>query len=115
MEDGIERKEVVSSIEVENDLKDIYLYSLETFGWRKADEYLNLLKKVIRQLSELYSMNSECRQLATKGKIYRRAIVESHIIIYRIVHRIEVLRVLHSASSNRKIRTARNVKIRSTC
>ena len=111
MENGFECKEVVSSIAVETDLKEIYLYSLETFGWRKADEYLHLLQQVIRQLSEQYTIHSECWQLATTGKTYRRAIVESHIIIYRIAQRIEVLRVLHSASSNRKIRTARNVKI----
>ena len=109
MEVGIERKDVVSSEELENDLKEIYLYSLDTFGRKKADEYLDSLKSHIRQLSVRYLMYPECQQLKTKRKIYRRVIVESHIIIYRILKRVEALRVLHSASSNRKIRSARIV------
>ena len=111
MDEGVERKEIVSSLDLENDLKEIYLYSLETFGRRKADEYLGNLNKAIRQLAIYYLMYPECRQLPTKGKIYRRVIVESHIIIYRISKRIEVLRVFHSASSNTKIRSARTVKL----
>ena len=111
MEEGVERKEIVSSLDLENDLKEIFLYSLETFGRRKADEYLNTLNKAIRKLSVYYLMYPECRQLPTKGIIYRRVNVESHIIIYRIAKRIEVLRILHSASSNTKIRTARTVKL----
>jgi plasmid stabilization system protein ParE len=111
MDNAVERKEVVSSVEVEEDLKEIYLYSLETFGKKKADEYLNTLTNVIKQLAARYLIYSECRQLPTKGKIYRHVTVESHIIIYRISKRIEVLRVFHSASSNVKIQTVRKVKI----
>ena len=111
MENGIERKEVVASVELEIDLKEIYQYSLETFGNRVADEYLDRMKKAIRLLGVQYSMHAECWQLETKRKIYRRVIVQSHIIIYRIAERIEVLRVFHSASSNTKIRSARKVKI----
>ena len=111
MEDVINRKDVVSPLELENDIKEIYLYSLDTFGRRKADEYLDALKHHIRQLADGYLMYPECRQLPTKGKIYRRVIVESHIIIYRIAKRVEVLRIFHSASSNRKIRSARTVNI----
>ena len=111
MENGVERKDVVSSLELENDIKEIYLYSLDTFGRRKADEYLDALKRHIGQLAECYLMYPECRQLPTKGKIYRRVIVESHIIIYRITKRVEVLRIFHSASSNRKIKSARTVNI----
>jgi plasmid stabilization system protein ParE len=111
MENGVELKEVVSSVELEEDLKEIYLYSLETFGSRKADEYLNSLKSAIRELDVCYLMHSECRQLPTKGKIYRRILAGSHIIVYRRSRRIEVLRVFHQASSNFKIRTVRKVKI----
>ena len=50
MENGIERKEVIASVELEIDLKEIYQYSLETFGIRKADEYLDCMKKAIRLL-----------------------------------------------------------------
>jgi plasmid stabilization system protein ParE len=111
MEDGIERKEVVASVELEIDLKEIYQYSLETFGRRKADEYLESMKKAIRLLEVQYMMHAQCWQLETKRKFYRRVIVHSHIIIYRIAGRVEALRVFHSASSNTKIRSARKVKI----
>ena len=111
MENGIEWKEVIASVELEIDLKEIYQYSLETFGIRKADEYLDCMKKAIRLLDVQYLMYAQCWQLETKRKIYRRVIVGSHIIIYRIAERIEVLRVFHSASSNTKIRSARKVKI----
>ena len=111
MEDGIEQKDVVASVELEIDLKEIYQYSLDTFGKRKADEYLDCLKSSMRSLDVCYLMHTECRQLATKGKIYRRIIFGSHIIIYRIAKRIEVLRIFHSASSNRKIQSARKIKI----
>jgi plasmid stabilization system protein ParE len=110
MENGVELKEVVSSIELEEDLKEIYLYSLDTFGKKKADNYLNSLKSVIKKLAVYYQMYSECSQLPTKGKIYRHVVVESHVIIYRISKRIEVLRIFHSASSDCKIQTVRKVK-----
>ena len=111
MENGIERKEVIASVELEIDLKEIYQYSLDTFGTKKADEYLGCLKKAIHLLDVQYLMHTQCPQLETKGKIYRRVVVNSHIIIYRIAERIEVLRVFHSASGNTKICSARKVKI----
>jgi len=106
MENVIERKEVVASVELEIDLKEIYQYSLETFGRKKADEYLDSMKKVIRLLEDQYLIHTQCWQLETKRKIYRRIIFNSHIIIYRITERIEVLRAFHSASSNTEVRSA---------
>jgi len=111
MENGIESKEVVSSVETRTDLKEIYQYSLETFGERKADEYYQCLEKSIESLETGYLTHSQCPQLPTASRIYRRVIVNSHIIIYRISARVEVLRVFHKASSNTKIRSARKVKI----
>ena len=109
--EGNEEKEVVMSLKSIEDIDQIRVYGEETFGERKADEYHQSLMKAIESLDTGYLMYSECRQLKTKRKIYRRIIVESHIIIYRITKRVEVLRVLHSASSNRKIRSARAVNI----
>ena len=111
MDDEIEIKEVVASKMVDSDLEEIYDYSVDTFGERKAKEYVNHLYHIILSLDRRYLMYPECRQLPTKGKIYRRIIFESHMIIYRIAERVEVLRVFHSASSNRKIKSARTVKI----
>ena len=106
-----EKKIVVLSGESINDIDNIGIYSEETFGERKADEYHQCLMKAVTSLDTNYLMHAQCLQLETKRKIYRRIIVNSHIIIYRIAERIEVLRVFHSASSNTKIRSARKVKI----
>ena len=111
MENGVERKEVIASVALENDLKEIYQYSLDTFGIRKADEYLDCMRKAIRLPEEQYLMHTGRRQLETKGKIYRRAVVGYHMIIYRIAGRIEALRVFHPASGDTKIRSARRVII----
>jgi len=94
-----------------NDIDQIRIYSEETFGERKAEEYYQCLMKAVKSLDTEYLTHTQCWQLETKRKIYRRIIINSHIIIYRITERIEVLRVFHSASSNTKIRSARKVKI----
>ena len=107
----LEKKEVVMSGKSIEDIDQIRVYGEETFGERKADEYHQLLMKAINSLDVRYLTHSQCQQLETRRKIYRRVVVESHIIIYRIAKRIEVLRVLHSASSNRKIKSVRAVKI----
>jgi plasmid stabilization system protein ParE len=110
MENGIESKEVVSSEELEIDLKEVYQYSFETFGAKKAEEYLGSIRKAIGLLDVQYLMHSQCPQLPTVSR-NRRVIINSHIIVYRISARVEVLRVFHKASSNTKIRTARKIKI----
>jgi len=109
--EGNEEKEVVMSGKSIEDIDQIRVYGEETFGERKADEYHQSFMQAIKSLETGYLMHSECQQLVTQRKIYRRIIVESHIIIYRIAKRVEVLRVLHSASSNRKIRSARTERI----
>ena len=106
-----EKKIVVLSGESINDIDNIGIYSEETFGERKADEYHQCLMKAVTSLDTNYLMHAQCLQLETKRKIYRRIIVNSHIIIYRIAERIEVLRVFHTASSKTKILSARKVRI----
>jgi plasmid stabilization system protein ParE len=54
----------------------------------------------------------ECRHLATKSRLYRNIILDAHLIIYRITdERIEVLDIIHSASSIRKIRDVRKIRL----
>jgi len=106
----LEKKKVVMSGKSIEDIDQIRIYGEETFGERKADEYHRLLMNAVNSLDTKYLMYSQCQQLETRRKVYRRVVVESHIIIYRIAKRIEVLRVLHSASSNRKIKSVRAVK-----
>jgi plasmid stabilization system protein ParE len=106
-----EKKTVILSQESIVDIDRIRRYGEETFGERKADEYYSFLMKSIHFLDVWYLMHPECRQLETKGRMYRHIITDSHIIVYRIAKCVEVLRVLHSASSNAKIRTVRKVKV----
>ena len=109
--EGCEKKTVVMSGESIIDIDKIRVYSEETFGERKAEEYHQSLMTAVKKLDTGYLMHSQCPQLPTVTRIYRRVIINSHIIIYRIAARVEVLRVFHKASSNTKIRTARKVKI----
>jgi hypothetical protein len=44
--------------------------------------------------------------------MYRNIILDAHLIIYRITDtRIEVLDIIHSASSTGKIRAVRNIRL----
>ena len=59
----------------------------------------------VEKLENDYPYYPECRHLATKSRMYRNIILDSHLIIYRITEeRIEVLDIVHSASSMRKIK-----------
>ncbi|MHB9143443.1 MAG: type II toxin-antitoxin system RelE/ParE family toxin [Paludibacter sp.] len=62
-------------------------------------------------LDNMYLLHVECRHLPTNDKRYRNIILGSYLIIYRITtDHTEVLRILHSHSSIRKIRTSRQIK-----
>ena len=66
----------------------------------------------IETLSDYYYTYPECRHLATKSRMYRNIILDAHLIIYRITNeRIEVLDIIHSASSIRKIRNVRKIRL----
>ncbi|GHS91297.1 hypothetical protein FACS1894174_06650 [Bacteroidia bacterium] len=110
MEKGTE-KEIKFSITAIHDIDNIYVYSKDTFGERKANEYQNQILKLISQLSKWYLIHPQCRSLETKNRIYRSIIVESHLVIYKISQRIEILRVLHAATSNTQIKNARKIKV----
>jgi hypothetical protein len=56
----------------------------------------------------------ECRFLVTKNHIYRNIILDAHLIIYRNSdYHIEVLDIIHKASSIGKIQKARKIKVNS--
>ena len=92
------------------DLDDIYLYSIYTFGIRRAKLYENEIWKLVEGLSTNWPLFSECRHLPTKSKKYRGIILESHLIIYRITdEEIQVLRIVHSNRSITKIRSSKRI------
>jgi len=76
----------------ESDLKDIYRYTVETFGHGQADKYLRELDTVFKLLGDHPHM----------GRIYegptRHFVHGSHIILYRVgADEIVVGRIFHGA------------------
>jgi plasmid stabilization system protein ParE len=82
------------------------------FGYFQAERYNKKIENAIETLPDFFLAYPECRHLTTKSCMYRNIILDSHLIIYRItVERIEVLDIVHSASSSRKIRDARKIRL----
>jgi len=105
-------KPVKVSSQFDANVPCILEYSLETFGYFQAERYKAKIEKALSTLSCYYTYYPECRHIPTKSRIYRNIILDAHLIIYRITdQRIEVLDIVHSASSIRKIRSARKVRI----
>ena len=91
---------------------NVYVQGLDLFGFYQAELYANKIKSILYELDQTYPYYPECRHLTTKSRMYRNIILDSHLIIYRITEeRIEVLDIVHSASSMRKIKKTRNIHI----
>ena len=103
-------KYVISSRHYEEHLIKILEYGIETFGYIPARKYFNTVSHLVERLKKDYNYHPECRHLATKRRMYRNIILDAHLIIYRITdERIEVLDIIHAASSIRKIRCVRKI------
>jgi len=112
MEERIPCKPIVVSDKFETHRADIYDYSVDTFGINQAERYYQKIVDAVDTLSNFYLVYPECRHIETKSSIYRNIILDSHLILYRITkERIEVLDILHQASSINKIRNIRKIRI----
>jgi toxin ParE1/3/4 len=109
----IRKLKVAVSEQYSDDLKNIFQYGLETFGFTGALLFYDNIEKLVKNLEFEYFMYPECRFLATESKIYRNIILESYLIINRITDfRIEVLRVFHSSvCTSKRIGSVRRIKI----
>jgi plasmid stabilization system protein ParE len=111
MEEEITRKPIVVSKEFRANRKRLYYYTLDTFGYFQAERYLQQIRMSLVSLSDFYTAYPECRHLATKSRMYRNIVLDAHLIIYRITdERIEVLDIIHSASSIGKIRVTSKIR-----
>jgi toxin ParE1/3/4 len=109
--DEIERKEISVSEQFDLDIISVFTFGEEVFGSIAAKSFIADIYSRVWSLDSMYLLHVECRHLATKNKIYRNIIIGSYLIIYRITsERIEVLRIIHSHSSIRKIKTSRQIK-----
>ncbi|MDR2970570.1 MAG: type II toxin-antitoxin system RelE/ParE family toxin [Bacteroidales bacterium] len=112
MEERVPCKSVQLSSKFKENRTQIYDYTFNTFGFLQAERYLNHILKCLDTLSEYYLFYPECRHLQTKSRMYRNIILDAHLIIFRITdERIEVLDIIHSASSIGKIREIRRVSL----
>ena len=112
MEDNISRKEVKVSDQFYESFEQVYDFGCETFGYFRAEYYKQKIRHSLDTLHGFYLAYPECRHLATKNRRYRNIILDAHLIIYRITEtRIEVLDIIHSASSIRKIRGVRKIQV----
>ena len=112
MEKGISRKPYEVSIKFLESHTQIYNYGIDTFGYFQAEKYSQKIDDALETLPDYYIVYPECRHLATKSRMYRNIILDSHLIIYRITtQRIEVLDIIHSASSIGKIRSIRSIRL----
>jgi plasmid stabilization system protein ParE len=112
MEERISRKPTKISNQFYESIEQVYEFGFETFGHFQAERYRQQIREYLATLSDFYTAYPECRHLATKSRMYRNIILNAHLIIYRITdERIEVLDILHSASSIRKIRGTRSIRL----
>ena len=108
----IQSKEVITSRDYEEHLIEILDYSIENFGYAQSCKYFNILSHLVEKLATDYTQHPECRYLATKNRVYRNIILDAHLVIYRVTNEcIEVLDVIHSASSIGKIRSVRKIRL----
>ena len=108
----VQSKKVETSSFYETHLVEILEYSIETFGYVQASKYFNEIKQRVEELDIYYTWYPPCRHIPTKSRMYRNIILDAHLIIYRITkQRIEVLDIVHSASSISKIRATRKINI----
>jgi plasmid stabilization system protein ParE len=108
----VQPKEVAASPHYEAHLGEFLEYSLDVFGYVQTCKYFNRISQCVERLHTLYDIYPECRHLATKSRMYRDIILDAHLIIYRITPvRIEVLDIVHGASSIGKIRRVRKIQL----
>lgn len=107
----IERKKIVISEQFDLDIISLFTFGEEVFGTNAAKSFIADIYSMVLSLDRMYLLHLECRHLPTHNKRYRNSILGSYLIIYRITTEyIEVLRILHSHSSIRKIKTSRHIK-----
>lgn len=79
------------SLQAEEDLIQIYLYGLETFGELQAERYFNSLEKTFERIAlnpEMYPMANEIRT----G--YRFCVHSSHTIFFTSEEQVNIIRII---------------------
>jgi plasmid stabilization system protein ParE len=108
----IESKKVRISEQFDLDIISVYSFGEEIFGQSAAKSFVADIYSKVWSLDSNYLLHVECRHLSTKDKRYRNIILGSYLIIYKINNEtIDVLRILHSHSSIKKIKLSRQIRL----
>jgi toxin ParE1/3/4 len=79
----------------ERDLEQIFDYSVEQFGFVRAEEYIYKIEQVFRALAESPQLG---RRFDPDVKRYLQYPVESHCVFYAVtVDGVDIFRVLHQS------------------
>ena len=86
---------------------------IELFGFYQAGLYLDKILEALNTLPILLQCLPPNAAISKpKSRMYRNIILDSHLIVYRITDcRIEVLDIIHAASSMNRIKRTRRIKI----
>jgi len=80
------------------DIADIRRFTLEQWGYQKAEEYLNNLYEKIQILAERPSLGIDCSKSLNFGREIRSIVYVSHIIYYVVLEtHISVVAILHQS------------------
>lgn len=80
------QKQVITSSLFWESYDNVYVQGLDLFGFYQAELYANKIKSILYELDQTYPYYPECRHLATKSRMYRNIILDSHLI-HRGTHR----------------------------
>ena len=83
MDGQLSRKKVIGSPIYEESLERIFVEGIERFGIFQARKYLEHILNTVEKLENDYPYYPECRHLATKSRMYRNIILDSH---YHLPH-----------------------------
>ena len=79
----------------DEDLENIYLYSVEKFGVKRAVQYINDLDKTFDKLANDRSLGHDCSYISPNLKSHR---VVSHLIFYKFMaDKVIIIRILHKS------------------
>lgn len=112
MEKELLEKAIVVSELFQVHRQEIYIFGVENFGLHQAEKYQEIINQSLASLPKRFKTYPECRFLPSKNKIYRNIVLDAHLIIFKVTKsRIEVLDIIHKASSIKKIRQTKKVII----
>ncbi|MDA0902555.1 MAG: type II toxin-antitoxin system RelE/ParE family toxin [Proteobacteria bacterium] len=84
------------TLRAKNDLKNIALYTQETWGLKQRNFYLDQIDDAFHLIAKSYKLGESCDYIK-EG--YRKYSFKKHIIFYRKISQsdIQIVRILHSS------------------